>query len=178
MTSDTADAKPRLPETDPSSGKRPEPVPRTLGRRVLAAVCGTMLMAMMALTVCDVIGRYVFAHPVTGATELTEMMLVGVIFLGLPAVSLDRDHVAVDILTDRLPGWIQPWRELLVSILSAAILGVISWRIWIYAGQIASYGGATNSLRLPVAPLGYLCATAGAVAAVFMAVVALRDLRR
>ncbi|HEY0276546.1 MAG TPA: TRAP transporter small permease [Paenirhodobacter sp.] len=177
MSGAAAGAQPRLPETDPSSGKRDEPVPRNPARRVLAAVCGTMLMAMMGLTVCDVIGRYVLNRPLIGATELTEMMLVAVIFLGLPAVSLDRDHVAVDILTDRLPKWVQPWRELVVSVLSAAMLGVISWRIWVYAGQIAGYGGATNSLRLPVAPVGYLCAVAAAVAALFMVLAALRGLR-
>ncbi|HEY0213963.1 MAG TPA: TRAP transporter small permease [Paenirhodobacter sp.] len=175
---DTGSGQVRQPETDPSSGKRADPVPRTLARRILAAVCGSMLVAMMGLTVCDVIGRYVFGRPITGATELTEMMLVGVIFLGLTAVSLDRDHVAVDILTDRLPQWAQPWRELVVSLLSAAVLAMISWRIWVYAGQIAGYGGATNSLRLPVAPLGYLCAVSTAVAALLMVYAALHDLRR
>lgn len=174
----TEDATPRMPETDPSSGKRPEPVPRTGARKALAVVCGAMLLAMMGLTVVDVAGRYLFARPVTGATELTEMMLVAVVFLGLPAVSLDRDHVAVDLVTDRLPPALQPWREIAVAILSAVVLAVIGWRIWIYAGQIASYGGATNSLRLPIAPLGYLCAVCCGLAAAFMPVAALRDFRR
>lgn len=167
--------KPRMPETDPSSGKRPEPVPRNGARKALAVLCGAMLLAMMFLTVGDVVGRYLFSRPVTGATELTEMMLVAVVFLGLPAVSLDRDHVAVDILTDHLPARVQPWREVTVALLSAVVLAVIAWRIWIYAGQIGAYGGATNSLRLPLAPLGYLCAVSCGLAAVFMPVAAWKD---
>lgn len=172
------EAAPRLPETDPSSGKRPEPVPRSFARRGLAVLCGAMLMAMMALTVGDVIGRYLLARPITGATELTEMMLVAVVFLGLPAVSLDRDHVAVDIITDRLPGWVQPWRDMAMALLSAAVLGLIAWRIWVYAGQIGGYGGATNSLRLPIAPLGYLCAACCGLAALFMLLAAARGFGR
>lgn len=174
----TEDLKARFPETDPSSGKRPEPVPRTFLRKALAVLCGVMLMAMMCLTLFDVLGRYVFSRPINGATELTEMMLVAVIFIGLPAVSLDRDHVSVDLVTERLPAWIQPWRELATSLIVAVVLGVVAWRIWVYAGQIAGYGGTTNSLHLPIAPLGYLCALCCLVAAVAAPAAALRDFRR
>lgn len=163
-----AKAKVRLPETDPSSGKRQEAVPRNLTRRIMAVLCGTMLMIMMMLTVVDVIGRYFFAHPIPGATELTEILLVAVIFLGLPLVSLDRDHVAVDIVTEHLPKRIRTILDLVTTVVSSAVLGVVAWRIWVYADQIGAYGGATNTLRLPLAPLGYLCAVSAAVGAVFM----------
>lgn len=164
----SADAQTRMPETDPSSGKREEAVPRNLMRRIMAVLCGAMLMVMMALTVVDVVGRYLFAHPIPGATELTEILLVAVIFLGLPVISLDRDHVAVDILTEHLPRPIRAVLDLVTSLVSAGVLGAIAWRIWVYADQIGSYGGATNTLRLPLAPLGYLCALSAVVGAVLM----------
>ncbi|WP_406735970.1 TRAP transporter small permease [Thioclava sp. GXIMD4215] len=167
---------PRVPETDPSSGRDRAPVPRNWPRLALGVVCGAMLLAMMALTVVDVIGRYVFVAPLQGATELTEMLLCAVIFLGLPAVCFDRDHVTVDLVIDRLPACVQPWRELATSLLSAVVLGIVSWRIWVYAGQKASYGEATNSLRLPIAPLGYLCALCCALGVVLTVVAALRQL--
>ncbi len=92
MSDKAAEVFLRTPETDPSSGRHPEPAPvrRTRARLVLATICGAMLLAMMGLTVADVLGRYLLGAPITGATELTEMMLAAVIFLGLPAVSLDR----------------------------------------------------------------------------------------
>lgn len=180
MSDKAAEVFLRTPETDPSSGRHPEPAPvrRTRARLALAAICGAMLLAMMGLTVADVLGRYLLGAPITGATELTEMMLAAVIFLGLPAVSLDRDHVTVDIVTEHLPARLQPWRELLAALVSAAMLSVVGWRIWVYAGQIAGYSGATNSLRLPIAPLGYLAAACCALGAVFTLYAALRGLRR
>ncbi|OCX66996.1 C4-dicarboxylate ABC transporter substrate-binding protein [Thioclava sp. SK-1] len=153
-------------------------MPRSPARLVLAVLCGVMLLAMMGLTVTDVIGRYVFNAPLIGATELTEMLLAAVIFLGLPAVSGDGDHVTVDLLVHRFPCWVQPIRQVLIALFSAGMLAVIAWRIWVYAAQIGSYGGATNSLRLPIAPLGYVCAlccAAGVVLTVCHAVIHLRD---
>lgn len=167
----------RTPEMDPSSGKNPAPLRRNGPRIALAMLCGTMLLAMMGLTVVDVIGRYVFSAPLMGATELTQMLLSAVIFLGLPAVCLDNDHVSVDLLSAHFPAFVQPLRSLVVTLISAAVLGVVSWRIWVYAAQKASYGEATNSLRLPVAPLGYLCALCCAVGVVFTLVGAVRQFR-
>ena len=44
---------------------------------------GMLLLVMMATTIVDVIGRYIFNSPLSGAGELTELILVSVIFMGL-----------------------------------------------------------------------------------------------
>lgn len=123
----------------------------------LGSLGAALLMVMMVLTVCDVVGRYVFNAPVAGATELTGMLLAAVIFLGVPAVSFETEHVTVDLMSDRVPGWIVPFRKLATGLLSAVVLAVVAWRIWVYASQIGGYGGTTTTLELPVAPLGYFC---------------------
>jgi TRAP-type C4-dicarboxylate transport system permease small subunit len=145
-------------------------------RVVIAGLGGVILMAMMGLTVADVIGRYVMNAPVPGAAELTEVLLAAVVFLGLPAVSLNNDHVTVDLVTDHMPRWIQPWRLAGVGVASAVILAVVGWRIWVYAAQIGGYGGATSTLGIPIAPLGYFCALCTWCGAVLTAVVPIRQL--
>ncbi|MBU2962431.1 TRAP transporter small permease [Citreicella sp. C3M06] len=161
---------------------RPAPIdhgaPAGALRVALAALGGVLLMALMALTVVDVIGRYLFNSPLIGATELTELLLAAVIFLGLPAVALAEEHVSVDLLTDRMPPWVQPWRLALAGVFSGVVLALVTWRIWIYAGQIGSYGGATNSLRLPIAPLGYFCALCTGAGALITALMPLPRLFR
>jgi TRAP-type C4-dicarboxylate transport system permease small subunit len=127
-------------------------------RTVLAVLSGVLLTTLMALTVVDVIGRYIFNAPLVGAAELTEMLLASIIFLGLPAVSLAGQHVTVDLVTDRLPAWVQPWRLAVIGAGSGAMMLVVAWRLWVYAAQIGSYGGATSNLNIPLAPLGYFCA--------------------
>lgn len=125
---------------------------------ILASLGGVLLTIMMGLTVFDVIGRYVFNAPIKGAAELTEVLLCATIFLGLGAVSLAEGHVVVDLVTDKFPSCVQPWRQAATGLLAAVVLLVVGWRIWIYAGQIGSYGGTTTNLGLPIAPLGYFCA--------------------
>lgn len=137
---------------------------------LLGSIGGVLLLSMMALTVCDVIGRYLFSAPIRGAGELTEILLCAVIFIGLGAVSLAEEHVTVDLFTDRFPDALQPLRLALTGVASGVILAVISWRIWVYADQIGGYGGSTLSLGLPIAPLGYFCAACACVGGVITAV--------
>lgn len=140
------------------------PVGQRLTHRLLSVICGLMLFAMMFVTLIDVVGRYLFNSPLQGATELTALLLVSTIFIGLPAVCLDEDHVTVDLFTDHLPDVIQPIRRAVIRLLSAIVLAVVAWRLFAYGHDLASYGETTVSLRLPVAPFAYLCSATTLVA--------------
>ena len=70
---------------------------------VLGGAASAILLGMMLLTVVDVVGRYVFNRPVRGAFEVTELMLVVLIFAGLPLVSYGDEHAVMDFV-DRLLG--------------------------------------------------------------------------
>ena len=165
-----------LGQTPKEAARKPLPPTRLLGRTgvVMAAIGGLMLTIMMGLTVCDVIGRYIFNAPIKGAAELTEILLSATIFLGLGTVSLSEDHVTVDLLTEKMPSAVQPLRQALAGLASGVVLGVVSWRLWVYAAQIGGYGGSTTNLAIPIAPLGYFCAICAAVGAVITAFLPLK----
>ncbi|WP_137129908.1 TRAP transporter small permease [Rhizobium sp. FY34] len=146
-----------LPSTSPARSLTPT-------HKALSLICGLMLLAMMFVTLLDVLGRYIFNSPLQGATELTALLLVSTIFIGLPAVCLDEENVTVDLVTDYMPDWVQPARRAVVRLLSAAVLGLVSWRLMVYGHDLASYGETTVSLHLPVAPFAYLCAATTCVA--------------
>jgi len=126
-----------------------------IGSALLGGACALTMLAMILLTVVDVIGRYLFASPLPGAGELTELMLVGVVFLGLPLVSLSDGHVTVDLLTERLPAWTRTPLLTLARLVNALVLGVIGWRLLIMGGMLAGYGQTSIYLRLPIAPFAY-----------------------
>lgn len=134
----------------------------------IASACAVLLFAMMALTVGDVLGRYLLNAPIRGAAEVTELMLAGVIFLGLPAATLDREHVAVDLLTGYFPVWFQRIQIPFVLMVSVVVQSVIAWRLWVAAMQIGSYGGTTSSLEIPIAPIGYFAAVLCGISALIM----------
>ena len=77
-------------------------------RRVLEALCGTLaasaLFGIMWLTLVDVAGRKAISTSVPGSLELTELLMVLVIFAGLPLVSLRGEHVVFDSLDPHAQG--------------------------------------------------------------------------
>jgi TRAP-type C4-dicarboxylate transport system permease small subunit len=137
---------------------------------------GIMLLVMMAMTIVDVIGRYVFNSPLSGAGELTELLLVSVIFMGLPAVTMQKEHVTVDLFTARMPQWIERWRIYAIGILSTIILGTIGWQLWVHAGQIGAYGDVTTTLRIPISPVAYFCSVCTFVSAIAALIVSFEPL--
>ena len=65
---------------------------------VLGVAASAILLGMMVLTVVDVIARYVFNRPLRGAFEVTELLLLVLIFAGLPLVSLADEHAVMDFV--------------------------------------------------------------------------------
>ena len=63
---------------------------------LLGVAASTILLLMMALTVADVVARYIFNRPLRGAFEVTELMLLVLIFAGLPLVSFSDEHAVMD----------------------------------------------------------------------------------
>ncbi|WP_083638788.1 TRAP transporter small permease [Rhizobium oryziradicis] len=162
----------RLPENFPSAAPALSNSRAVIWlQRVMALLGGILLLVMMTMTIVDVIGRYAFNSPLRGAGELTELLLVSLIFMGLPAVTLENGHVTVDVLTEHLPKWSERWRMAAIGVINTVILTLIGWQIWLHASQIAAYGDVTTTLRLPIAPIGYFCAlcTFASAAASFMA---------
>jgi TRAP-type transport system small permease protein len=125
-------------------------------KRLLATLCGTIaavaLFAIMGLTLVDVAGRKLLSTSVPGSLELTELLLVAVIFAGLPLVSLAGEHVVFDSLDPWLPRAVRRAQHLLVNALCVAALAGMAWLMWQKAGQMASYGDTTAQLKLPLGP--------------------------
>jgi TRAP-type C4-dicarboxylate transport system permease small subunit len=125
---------------------------------VLGIAASAILFSMMGLTFVDVVARYVFNRPIRGAFEVTELLLLVLIFAGLPLVSHADEHVTMDFI-DR---WLAPaGRGLLnrlMNLFVAALMLFMAWQVWIKAGRIASYGDSTDVLRILYGPFVYFMA--------------------
>ena len=69
--------------------------------RILSYIGGAALTFMMLLTVADVVLR-AGGRPILGVYEMVALSLAVVIGFTIPMVSLDRGHVYMEILLDRL----------------------------------------------------------------------------
>jgi len=98
----------------------------------LASAVSTFLM--LVLVVANVIGRYLFNSPITGAFEITESLLVVVIMLGLGLTQYHDGHIRVTILTRRMP---LAWARL--AKIGALLLGAVFFAWCAYASWKFAY---------------------------------------
>jgi TRAP-type C4-dicarboxylate transport system permease small subunit len=119
---------------------------------------------MMTLTFVDVVLRYVFNRPLAGAFEVTELMLLVLIFAGLPLVSHADEHVTMDFVDRMLSSRARLWLNRAVHLLVAALMFFMAWQVTIKAGRISSYGDATDVLRIVYGPFVYFSAAMIALA--------------
>ncbi len=151
----------------------------TMMRRVdtaLGACAATVLMALMAMTFTDVVLRYLFGRPLSGAFELTELAMLVLIFAGLPLVSSADEHVTMDFI-DRLLGPNgRRWLARATQAVTAAAMLLLAWLIWVKAGKVSAYGDTTDVLGILVGPFVYFMALAtGASALIHLAKAVVRQ---
>jgi TRAP-type C4-dicarboxylate transport system permease small subunit len=140
-------------------------------KKLLELLCGllsgTALFAIMALTFFDVLGRKFLSNSIPGSLEITELLMVVVIFGALPLVSDRGEHVEFDSLDPYLPLWLRRAQAFLVHLLCAAVLLGLGWLMWRSGGQFLESGETTAQLKILKAPflygMGVLCAATGVI---------------
>jgi len=125
---------------------------------LLGVAASAILMAMMLLTVVDVVARYVFNRPLAGAFEVTELMLLVLIFAGLPLVTYADEHAVMDFIDRLLSPRAQDALRRAVQVASAAVMFLLTWLIWLKADRIWAYRDATDVLRILYGPFVYFMA--------------------
>lgn len=121
----------------------------------------------MVLTFLDVSGRKILSHSIPGSLELTELLMVVVIFGALPLVSLKGEHVVFDSFDAMFPAWLQRIQQSLVHLACAALLLGLAFLMWQTGADIATTGETTAQLKIAKAPfiqaMGLLCGLTGVV---------------
>lgn len=141
-----------------------------LAAGALKLAASLLLLAMMAVTFADVVGRYFLGRSLDGAYELTEVLLGLVVFAGLPIVTWRREHVTVDLLTMRLPDRPRGLLARVAGVATALVLALLAWRLGVTARDLSAYGDATVFLGIPLGPVAWAMAALSAAGAVVAAV--------
>ncbi|MDD5701092.1 MAG: TRAP transporter small permease, partial [Dehalococcoidales bacterium] len=77
-----------------------------------------------------VIGRYLFHKPILGNSELQEIMMIIVIFLGVGYATLKGRHANADIVISRLSKHNQAVLGSITWFLSTIIFSLIFWQVF------------------------------------------------
>ena len=66
------------------------------------ALLGTLLIGMVLLNVANAACRYLFSVVLIGADELLVFGMIWMVMIGMILVTIDRRHIALDFLVNRL----------------------------------------------------------------------------
>jgi TRAP-type C4-dicarboxylate transport system permease small subunit len=123
----------------------------------LGYIAAVILGFMMMLTVVDVFFRYVLNAPLTGAIEMSELLMVVLVFPALGWIAIERSHIRVDLLVTTWPKRIQYIVEIITLLLALGTYAYITWQSILESRQVDM---ATSLLAIPEAPFHWVM-TAG-----------------
>jgi TRAP-type C4-dicarboxylate transport system permease small subunit len=116
------------------------------------------LFSMMAMTTADVAARYIFNKPIIGVFELTEYLVLILIFSFLGYTQSERGHVSVDLLMPRLPTKFIAAVDLINHLACLALMAIIFWMGIEKALELRSVGEASPNLGIPDYPFVFFLA--------------------
>ena len=119
----------------------------------LSAYLGAFaLFGMMVLTAADVIGRYIFNAPILGVFEVTEFMVLILIFSFLAYAQYHKTHISVELLVNLFPKRIQVYIDLFNHALCLLLMVLITWMGFDRAIEMMQTGEASPNLGIPDYP--------------------------
>ena len=124
--------------------------------KLMEWVCGLLgavaLFAIMTLTFLDVGARKLLTNSITGSLELTELLMVIVIFSAMPLVSQRGEHVVFDSLDGVWPNWFKPLQNAAVHLLCAAMMLGLAYLMWGLGMDNAAQHETTAQLKIAKSP--------------------------
>ncbi|MBA7702176.1 hypothetical protein ES703_110933 [subsurface metagenome] len=121
----------------------------------LARVAEWAIVAMMALIVVNIVLR-LFRCPLFGVYEYIGFLAALVIGLAIAYCGTQRGHISVSILMDRFSQRTQAIVDIIIGVISIALLGMVAWQLGLYATSMAVSGQLTHTTRVPFYPLIYV----------------------
>jgi len=108
---------------------------------------------MILFNFVNVILRYFFNRPIIGDKEITSVLLVVVVGLGIAYTQSQKGHVTVDIITNFVSSRVKLIMNTITSLIGIGLFAIILWRsivqfIWFWQQNTIN----TYTIQIPSAP--------------------------
>ena len=120
--------------------------------RWLAILAAGSIAIMMVINFTDIIGTKFFLRSVPGALDISEELMVLVTLLPLAFVALERGHIRITLLTERLPSVVRFALQIVQYVIATLITGFITWRVFVQFQNTVEVMDLKEGLDLPIWP--------------------------
>lgn len=132
---------------------------------MMSRIASVFLFLMMLLTVADVFLRKVYSKSILGTVEVTEFMLLIVVFFALAHTEVLNGHVKVDLVMSRFGPRAQAFVDMITQLVCFVLGILITWSTLVYSEMMRAAGERSQDLWLYVFPFIYIVAAGCAVLA-------------
>ncbi len=129
------------------------------------------VLAIMLLNVGDVFTTKFFTAPITGAYEITEVLLLCTVMASFAYAQSQKAHINMGMILKRLPRSVAFAVYSFMGVLSAATAGAVGYAAVLQAQSAMDRNAVTSVLQIPLYPFYYV----EAIAMFFFALVLLYD---
>lgn len=144
-----------------------------ISARVIGCIGIALLMANVFLHIFDILCRWLASAPQSWVADAYEVTLPVAIAACFPLTVYERGMIAVRFLGGWLGGTAGKTLDILGGMALLAVLAVITWQTFLYAGDALVTGRSSFLLGIPLAPTWYAAGLLFGLSALIHAVVVL-----
>src|SRR4030065_2718477 len=127
-----------------------EPISELLRKGMMIAG-GVSLLALTLLATMNVALR-IFRVPVSGTYEIVSFLGAIVTAGALGYTQKRKDHIVVDLLSDKFPAKVKRVLDLVSYALILVFFSVVSWQTFVYGKRLLLTGELSETLQIAYSP--------------------------
>jgi TRAP-type C4-dicarboxylate transport system permease small subunit len=109
---------------------------------------GLVLVAIVLLTMVEVVSRYVLRNPLILSDELGGYALVAISCLGFAYCAWERSHIRITFIVERLDARTAGWIRIVTLALGLVFLAVAAWVSWQFLADSFARNMRSNSMLM------------------------------
>ncbi|HEX9850504.1 TRAP transporter small permease [Candidatus Deferrimicrobium sp.] len=133
-------------------------------RKGMMIVGGVSLLAITLLATMNVALR-IFHVPVSGSYEVVSFLGAIVTAGALGYTQKRKDHIVVDILSDKFPSKVKRVLDRVSYLLILVFFSIVSWQTFVYGKRLMRTGELSETLKIAYYPFVFLVGIGFAVLA-------------
>jgi C4-dicarboxylate transporter DctQ subunit len=117
---------------------------------LVAGLLGGALILAVILNFINIVSRYGFNHALIGIDEFQIYLMVAMAFLGGLVAQIRRRHLRMDVFTRYFPAPVARLVDLIESLLTVAVCGLMTYVSWTYTARIWRIGSHSENAHVPM----------------------------